>query len=153
MGHGCKRCSNQQASEEYFIEKSINIHGEKFRYDHVVYEQARKEVKNIECKIHGLFDVSSAAAHYRSHTGACPQCVHDRAISSQLKYSSDNFIEKCIEKHGLVYDYSLVEYTGAKQKVKIICPIHGLFNQQANLHAAGSGCPKCSLNKRWNRHL
>ena len=35
--------------------------------------------------------------------------------------------ENCI--HKTFYDYSLVEYKSSNDKVKIICPIHGVFEQ------------------------
>ena len=39
------------------------------------------------------------------------------------------FIEKAIKVHGDTYDYSLVEYKDFKTKVKIICKVHGVFEQ------------------------
>ena len=45
--------------------------------------------------------------------------------------------------HGNKYDYSKVNYTGAKNDVIIICKKHGEFNQQPTIHKSGSGCPKC----------
>lgn len=53
------------------------------------------------------------------------------------------FIEKCNNIHNSVYDYSLVEYINAKTKVKIICSIHGVFEQEADSHVRGRGCSKC----------
>lgn len=41
------------------------------------------------------------------------------------------------------YDYSLVVYNHSKNKVQIICPIHGIFEQRPNDHLMGHGCPKC----------
>mgnify|MGYP003704612801 CR=1 FL=1 len=47
------------------------------------------------------------------------------------------------------YDYSLVECSSNKDKVKIICPIHGEFEQTPNAHLyAGSGCEKCAREAR-----
>lgn len=42
------------------------------------------------------------------------------------------------------YDHSRAVYTRGKDKVEIICPDHGTFWQQADLHAKGAGCPKCA---------
>lgn len=61
------------------------------------------------------------------------------------KFNTDIFIEKSKIKHGEKYDYSLVEYNRCDLKVKIICPIHGVFEQQAYLHYnIGCGCIKCA---------
>ena len=38
-------------------------------------------------------------------------------------------INKFIEKHGDLYDYSLVNYIKNRTKVEIICNKHGIFNQ------------------------
>jgi len=40
-----------------------------------------------------------------------------------LKYTQSEFIEKAIEIHGGKYDYSLVEYTGQKNKIKIVSEV------------------------------
>lgn len=57
------------------------------------------------------------------------------------------FINKAKLKHGDKYDYSLVNYTTAKEKVKIICPMegHGIFETRATNHLHVRGvCPKCA---------
>jgi len=38
------------------------------------------------------------------------------------------FIKKSIKAHGYKYDYSKVKYINNNHLVKIICPIHGVFN-------------------------
>ena len=64
----------------------------------------------------------------------------------------NNFLNKSKIKHNNKYDYSLVEYINSKTKVKIICPIHGTFEQLADNHRKGYGCTKCSreLEKQTN---
>lgn len=59
------------------------------------------------------------------------------------KLNTLKFKEKSEIIHDAFYDYSLVEYSNAVEKVKIICPIHGLFLQSPNSHLSGVGCPKC----------
>jgi hypothetical protein len=60
--------------------------------------------------------------------------------------NTNDFINRAREIHGNKYDYSLSIYTGSHGKVKIICPIHGLFEQQATCHInRKSQCPKCAL--------
>jgi len=60
------------------------------------------------------------------------------------KLTNKEYIDKCIEVHNNKYDYSLVEYKGARNKVKIICKNHGIFEQGAKQHKEGQGCPRCS---------
>lgn len=52
-------------------------------------------------------------------------------------------IGKFIEVHGDKYDYSQLEYKDTHTKVRIICPIHGEFEQSPLNHSQGHGCPKC----------
>ena len=40
------------------------------------------------------------------------------------------FIEKSCILHNNFYDYSLVYYINNKTKVKIVCPVHGIFEQR-----------------------
>jgi len=60
------------------------------------------------------------------------------------------FIKKSIETHGNKYDYSLVKYQSSQIKVKIICPVHGVFEQTPNNHIKGNGCSKCANNFNYN---
>ncbi len=66
------------------------------------------------------------------------------------KKSTEQFIEDAIKVHGEMYSYDLVEYEGNKTKVRIICPIHGVFDQTPSNHLKGSGCIKCSTIKTHN---
>lgn len=60
------------------------------------------------------------------------------------KLTKEEFIKKCVDKHGDLYDYSLVEYLNMSSKISIICKEHGKFNQNAKNHKDGQGCPICS---------
>ena len=62
-----------------------------------------------------------------------------------VKKTTPEFINKSKLKHGDKYDYSLVEYINCNTKIKIICPIHGIFEQDPNHHYK-YGCKKCSNN-------
>lgn len=58
--------------------------------------------------------------------------------------STEEFIIRVSQLHQGKYDYSLTIYVGTFNKVKIICPIHGVFEQKPNDHLSNKGCPKCS---------
>lgn len=56
----------------------------------------------------------------------------------------ENFIEKATAKHGNKYDYSsIIDTANIKNKYKIICFIHGEFEQRGDAHLSGQGCGKC----------
>jgi len=54
------------------------------------------------------------------------------------------FKERAEAVHGSAYDYSIVRYKGALQKVSIKCRRHGVFKQTPNSHYKGAGCPYCA---------
>ena len=57
----------------------------------------------------------------------------------------DKILEKSRKAHGDRYDYSLTDKSfGSKTVMKIICKVHGVFEQQAKLHYGGSGCQQCA---------
>lgn len=59
--------------------------------------------------------------------------------------TTEKFIEKSKAIHGDKYSYELVEYISANKKVKIICLIHGIFEQKATGHMNnGYGCLQCA---------
>ena len=65
------------------------------------------------------------------------------------KAKKRNFILRSIEKHNGKYNYDLVLYENCRTKVKIVCPIHGEFEQTPDAHLySGSGCEKCAREAR-----
>ena len=64
------------------------------------------------------------------------------------KLTNKEIIEKFKKVHGDKYDYSLVDYITSTIKVKILCPIHGLFIQKPNNHLNNNGCPICGKENR-----
>lgn len=123
--------------KENFINKSNNLHNNKYDYSLVEYKNARIKVK-ILCPIHGVFE-QCPDTHSRGR--GCPKC------KGGVGYSKDEFIENSISAHGLKYDYQLVNYKNTSTKVKIMCPIHGVFEQRPNDHLR-YGCEKCGIKLR-----
>ena len=46
--------------------------------------------------------------------------------------------------HGDRFDYSFVDYQGARENVVVVCREHGPFSIRAGNHLSGQGCAKCS---------
>ena len=65
-------------------------------------------------------------------------------MSGKLK-TQEKFIIDALKIHGNKYDYSLVDYAGSYSKVKIKCPIHGVFEQKPCHHLLGKGCSLCGV--------
>ncbi len=120
------------------IDEIINnckrVHGDK--YDYSLIQQTKKESKSkIICPKHGVFEQNLYNHIFKKYN--CPKC-------SGRNISQDEFIIDSNEIHDHKYDYSLVEYKNKKSSVKIICPIHGIFEQNTYLHLKGHGCPHCA---------
>lgn len=60
--------------------------------------------------------------------------------------TTEEWIQKAKEIHGDKYDYSKSVYTGSRNNITIICPIHGEFSINSCGHTSidKKGCPKCS---------
>mgnify|MGYP001080345179 CR=1 FL=1 len=56
--------------------------------------------------------------------------------------NKEYFISRSSAKHNNKYNYDRVEYVNGTTKVKIICPIHGEFEQSPKNHLH-KGCIKC----------
>ena len=65
---------------------------------------------------------------------------------------TDFYISKARKVHGDFYDYSLFEYKAYHEKVKIVCPIHGLFEQTVANHLSGFSCYLCSKDRSGMKH-
>lgn len=144
-GRGCQKCwfdehtRNQTWDTEKFIEKAKEKFGDKFDYSKVNY--IKNDIKvEIICPIHGSF-WTTPSTHLDTATG-CPKCGREMANNSAA-LTQEEFIENAKKVHGDKYDYSLVKYTRAFNKVKIICPEHGIFLQRPAHHMFGQGCPEC----------
>lgn len=67
--------------------------------------------------------------------------------------TKEQFVETSIKIHNQKYDYSKVVYSSNKNKVCIICPVHGEFMQTPNDHIGGHGCRKCSEENHSNYNM
>lgn len=63
-------------------------------------------------------------------------------------YTKEQIVERFKKVHGDKYDYSEVIFSKTTEKVCIICPEHGKFEQTPHAHLKGQGCPFCGIIKR-----
>lgn len=135
-GHGCSKCGgSSRLSQEDFIWKSRQCHGDRYDYSQSVYVNTSTKVK-IGCRTHGVFE-QIAKDHFSGH--GCPACTDNKRLSK------DDFVAKSRLVHGDKYDYSAVICgKNNKEKVKILCLEHGAFIQKMNSHLTGQGCPSCT---------
>ena len=142
---------SKRLTTEEFIKKAILVHGNKYDYSDTVYVTTRIKV-SIRCPEHGVFE-QKPYSHLSGN--GCPLCArawteeHKENLRKSSRKSRGmntlEWIERAKSVHGDKYDYSQTKYVNQRTKVKIICPVHGLFEQNPNSHLRGCGCRLCGL--------
>jgi len=142
----CPRCSHENAGInmrygiDKFVDMSRNVHGNKYDYSMVVLNGRLSDGKvTIICPKHGEFE-QSPLKHI--HGQGCPLCANERRTLLGRKDTAD-FINEATRLFDGKYDYSQVTYVNNKTKVKVVCPLHGVFEITPNSHLGGEGCHMC----------
>lgn len=146
-GQGCPKCGrlNQikkaKIDHSQFLVMAYNVHGNKYEYLNEYYNQ--NTILKIKCKKHNIIFKVKANKHIHRKQG-CPECLKDKIRLPRINTS--DFIDRAIKIHGDKYNYDNCVYKNDKEKIKIICPTHGEFEQFPSNHLRGKGCNKCSYN-------
>lgn len=129
-------------TQEEFVKRSREKHGDKYDYSKVVYQGKDKKVLII-CPIHGEF-LQEANSHMRGI--GCPVCSREGRKKPRLntRKTTEQFIEDARKVHGNKYDYFKTEYVDWATKVCITCPEHGDFYIRPSHHTEGQGCSYCT---------
>ena len=130
--------AGKKLTQNEFIARAKEIHGDKYDYSKVEYKNSKTPVCII-CSEHGEF-WQRPDSHL--HGQGCMEC------GGRNKMTTETFITKARKVHGDKYDYSKVEYVNNHTKVTIICPEHGPFQQSPMKHLVGRGCPHCGVEAR-----
>jgi predicted nucleic acid-binding Zn-ribbon protein len=126
-----------------------------FNYDKFVSEVRTKGISfpdrtlvggklRAVCETHGDFYMVPGNLRRGS---TCPKCAADNRCGEtnpRQQRAAAAAIARFRQAHGDRYDYSLVEYVGAHRLVKIICSVHGVFEQSPTSHRNGHGCNACA---------
>lgn len=133
---------------EEFIKKAKSIHKDKYDYKLVDYKSSTLDVIII-CDKHGEF-IQRPANHLNGAN--CLYCGREDVEKSKLR-TKEEFVKACEKTHGVdKYDYSITEYTNCKDKVKINCRIHGIFELTADNHQRGGRCQSCNKEGYTNKY-
>lgn len=143
--YGCRLCANQNMHKErgaitdlLFMERASDVHNNKYDYDKIVFENLNSYLE-IGCPTHGIF---RQQAWIHLNGSGCKKC---NLADGTRRYDTQAFIKAAKAVHGEgKYDYYMVEYLSGHEKVTIVCPKHGLFEQEASGHLSGAGCPLCA---------
>lgn len=148
-GSGCAKCkyvtvgNSNRGNLQDALNKCKEVHKDTYDYSLVTEYKHSREKIDVACPVHGVFQ-TTWDNHKRGK--GCPACKNIK-IGDALRGNLQDAITKCKLKHNSKYDYSLItSYSGNTQKVPILCPTHGEFQQQWSNHISGQGCPKCQTN-------
>ena len=147
LKQGCPECKKNNLkvrnlkSVEVFKKELFEKFNDKFKFNEGDFKGYSSKCKFV-CEQHGSFYITPYNLLNSSYgCGFCARELQNTNVSNNTE-----FIEKSNIVHENVYDYSLVDYVNNRQKVTIICPKHGKFQQVPMNHLTGSGCQKCSNN-------
>lgn len=141
----------KKLNTQEFVEKARQVHNDKYDYSKTEYVTSRQKVVII-CPEHGEF-LQLPSSHLQG--SGCPECAkkwseeHKSNLQASARKSrgmtTEEWILRARQIHGDKYDYSQTVYVNQRTSVKIMCPIHGLFEQKADSHIRGCGCRLCGL--------
>lgn len=96
-GQGCSQCGSEEGNfkfkdtTESFVNKAIEIHGERYDYSKVEYKNSDSKVL-VVCPKHGIF-VQAPTAHLMGQ--GCPKCKEPYG---------EKFIERYLTTHNVVFE-------------------------------------------------
>lgn len=137
-GQGCPKCAGRGLTQEEVIKGFIDRHGDKYDYSKVEFVGMSQKVCII-CPTHGEF-WQTPLKHLKGQ--GCKKCAYiENGKKKRLELG--DFLTKAKIIHNNKYDYSQTDYNTSHNKIKIICPEHGEFEQLPYDHIWGHGCPIC----------
>lgn len=125
-------------NQESFILRAKEIHGDKYDYSKVVFNDITTPV-TIICASHSDVEISPEV-HLR--TVGCQKCGKEIKIEKNKK-STEYFLEEVKKVWGNTYEYNNLQYIASNKKLKVTCKIHGEFEKLFCNLIKGSGCPTC----------
>lgn len=129
----------KRLSQNDFIERISEVHGNKYDYTNTVYLNIRTKV-DISCKKHGGFQILPDN-HLRGQ--GCFKCIQD---NHKLIEISKERLENLKNIHNNKYLYNNLEIIDGQ--IEVTCQTHGKFEQSIYNHERGHGCNLCNIDNR-----
>ena len=132
----------KKLTQDEFITKAKEIHGDKYDYSKVEYSKSNDDVVII-CPKHGEF-LQKPVKHLSGQ--GCRDCgIERRGLISRT--SQEDFLKKVKKIHGDNYSFDKSVYTSANDPILVTCKIHGdFYSTPSNLYG-GHGCNDCAIQK------
>ncbi len=123
-------------TQQDFIRKAKEIHGDLYDYSLVKYINSLTKVKIIDPE-YGVFE-QSPSSHL---VGSDSPGRSGAASGDKHRMSQEEFVNKATKKHKGLYSYSKSNYAGYYDLITIIDPDYGEFEQKPSSHLRGGGHP------------
>lgn len=134
----------KKLTQDEFIERANERHNFKYDYTHSIYINGKTKIKVICDNNHEFF--VRPDSHINRGDG-CRECKILKMVKSNEIFIKE--LESIFDRFD--FDFQKVQYTGIYDKVKIICKIHGEFQNTPNALLRGIGCPKCTTYNKMDR--
>ena len=114
-GSGCPSCGGvKKLTQETFINRSLNIHSNKYSYDRTTYKTYEEKVI-ITCPIHGDF---KQKPHLHLGGSGCQNCLKSKGeqkiekylLEQKIKFIPQQRFDDCIDTIQLPFDFYLPEH-------------------------------------------
>jgi len=146
-GKGCYQCgrdatgNKSKKSLDVFVKEAKKVHGDKYDYTNSVYSGSGGDIA-IHCNACNR-DFEQRA--YRHISGMGCQVCANRKVAANRKVSKEEFLRRCIEKHGTLFDYTNIDFVSMGTPITLYCKNHGDFVILPSTHMNGAGCKSCGL--------
>jgi ferredoxin-like protein FixX len=140
----------KKLTQSEFIVNATSKHGSLYDYTKTRYITSRDFI-TITCNT--CFKDFNIKANNHLNGQGCKYCAAART-ASKLARTFEDFKKEASKVHNSKYSYVDTTLKNNKQKVIVICPKHGKFQQTVNHHLRGRGCPSCAIDitKEKNRN-
>ena len=144
---------SKKLTNETFLERVNLLYNNKYQYIDLNYKNNRSNI-NIYCEEHNHKFTKRASEHLNG--SKCKYCTIEENKNKpktkyirNKKYTTEDWINKLNLVHNNFYDYSLNNNIHSASILKIICPIHGKFEQDMTSHFyQEKGCYHCGRIKQ-----
>jgi hypothetical protein len=129
---------------DFWIERFISVHGDKYGYSHVETIQNQNDKLDIECPKHGMFK-QTAKAHFMGQ--GCPECANERRRENS-KGNWRSFVREAETRFPDRFEFPNieVEYENSHSRITIKCKRDGnVFKKIACdfITSPNGGCRMC----------
>ena len=130
----------RRLTQEEFINKCLEIHGNKYDYGKTIYVNTRTNI-TIVCKEHGEFTMKPD-----NHAQQKQGCLKCALKNHKLVEISKERLEGLKTIHNNRYEYNDLSVNDGY--INITCKEHGIFRQTIYIHERGHGCTQCGIEDR-----